>query len=182
MFRTICSFIRSTFSLQSRSTSHQYAPKKSLYRKAHKGKVPIPIGGSTKGTTLQLGDYGLRLKSDGQRLSAKQLQTCEAVIRRTIKVEKQARVFLRQTCNIPVCRKGNETRMGKGKGEFDHWACRVSTGKIVWEIGGASEEIAKEALRQAAHKLPGLYDFVRKGALPMILVHYIKIHWHLPSL
>ncbi|CCG80644.1 54S ribosomal protein L16,mitochondrial [Taphrina deformans PYCC 5710] len=164
MFRSTCALIRSTFSNQTRHTSHQYQPKKTVYRKAHKGKVPIPSGGSTKGTTIQIGDYGLRLKGEGKRLSAKQLQTCEAVIRRVIKVEKGARAFLRPACNIAVCRKGNETRMGKGKGEFDHWAVRVPVGRIVWEIGGASEELAREAFRQAGNKLPGLYEFVKKGA------------------
>ena len=149
-------------------SAHQYAPKKQVYRKAHKGKVPIPIGGSTKGTTVQIGEYGLRLKDEGKRLSAKQLQTCEAVIRRIIKVQKGARAYLRPSCNIPVCRKGNETRMGKGKGEFDHWAVRVPVGRIVWEIGGASEEIAREAFRQVGNKLPGLYEFVKKGSMPVI--------------
>lgn len=57
--------------------------------------------------------------------------------------------------------------MGKGKGEFDHWAVRVPIGRIVWEISGASEEIAREAFRQAGNKLPGLYEFVKKG---MVLV------------
>ena len=148
---------------QVRHASHQYAPRRVNHRKAHKGKVPIPIGGSTKGTTVQIGDYGLRLKTDGQRYTAKQLQTTEAVIRRVIKVEKGARAYLRPVCDVPVCRKGNETRMGKGKGEFEYWATRVCTGKIVWEIGGASEEIAREAFRQAGNKLPGVYEFVRKG-------------------
>lgn len=164
MFRSTCALIRSTVSSQARHTSHQYQPKKTVYRKAHKGKVPIPSGGSTKGTTIEIGDYGLRLKGMGIRFSAKQLQTCEAVIRRVIKVEKGARAFLRPACNIAVCRKGNETRMGKGKGEFDHWAARVPVGRIVWEIGGASEELAREAFRQAGNKLPGLYEFVKKGA------------------
>ena len=153
----------STATQQVRHASHQYAPRRVNHRKAHKGKVPIPIGGSTKGTTVQIGDYGLRLKTDGQRYTAKQLQTTEAVIRRVIKVEKGARAYLRPVCDIPVCRKGNETRMGKGKGEFEYWATRVCTGKIVWEIGGASEEIAREAFRQAGNKLPGVYEFVRRG-------------------
>lgn len=168
MFRSAATLIKSSISKQARHTSHQYQPKKTVYRKAHKGKVPIPSGGSTKGTTVQIGDFGLRLKDEGKRFSAKQLQTCEAVIRRVIKVQKSARAYLRPSCNVPVCRKGNETRMGKGKGEFDHWAVRVPIGRIVWEIGGASEEIAREAFRQAANKLPGIYEFVKKGAPPVM--------------
>lgn len=168
MFRTTCALIKSSFTNQARHTSHQYQPKKTVYRKAHKGKVPIPSGGSTKGTTIQIGEYGLRLKNEGKRFSAKQLQTCEAVIRRVIKVQKGARAYLRPACNIAVCKKGNETRMGKGKGEFDHWAVRVPIGRIVWEIGGASEEIAREAFRQAGNKLPGIYEFVKRGAPPVM--------------
>lgn len=63
--------------------------------------------------------------------------------------------------------------MGKGKGEFDHWAVRVPVGRIVWEIGGASEEIAREAFRQVANKLPGLYEFVKRGTAPV--VGHVKI-------
>ncbi|BFZ58227.1 39S ribosomal protein L16, mitochondrial [Savitreella phatthalungensis] len=158
-----------------RHASHQYAPRRVVHRKPHKGKVPIPIGGSTKGSTVSIGDFGLRLKDSGQRLSAKQLQGTEAVIRRIIKAEKGARAFLRPVCDLAVCRKGNETRMGKGKGDFDHWATRVSIGKIVWEIQGASEEIAKEAFRQAAMKLPGKYEFVRKGDPPVVGRHRVEL-------
>ena len=122
---------------------HQLAPKKVKYIKRHKGVIPIPIGGSTKGTTLAYGEWGLRIKGNGVRLTAKQLQTAEEVIKRKIKQVKGSKVYLRVFPDIPVCIKvtfipfvtlfgfaestggqGNETRMGKGKGTFEFWATR----------------------------------------------------------
>lgn len=71
--------------------------------KRHKGRVPIPIGGSTKGTTLAFGEWGIRIKGQGVRLTAKQLTTAEEVIKRKIKVIKGAKVYLRVFPDIPVC-------------------------------------------------------------------------------
>jgi ribosomal protein L16 len=116
------------------------APRRTKYRKAHKGvsaktrrralpaltllqRVPIPIGGSLKGTTLAEGAYGLRLLAPA-RLSAKQLTSAETALKRKLKIIKGAQVFMRVFPDIPVCVKGNETRMGKGKGTFEFWACR----------------------------------------------------------
>jgi|SRR6266850_477144 len=82
---------------------HQLAPRRVTFVKRHKGVIPIPTGGSVKGTTLAYGDWGLRIKGDGVRLTAKQLKTAEEVIRRKIKVVKGAKVFLRVFPDIPVC-------------------------------------------------------------------------------
>lgn len=101
----------------------QLAPRRTKYRKAHKGRVPVPIGGSVVGTTIQEGAYGIRLLAPA-RLSAKQLQSAEVALKRKLKVVKGAQVFMRVFPDIPVCVKGNETRMGKGKGSFEFWACR----------------------------------------------------------
>jgi ribosomal protein L16/L10AE len=120
---------------------HQLAPRKVTFVKRHKGVIPIPTGGSVKGSTLAYGDWGLRIKGDGVRFSAKQLTSAEEVIKRKIKVVKGAKVYLRVFPDIPVCikvcyflklsvaapltkLKGNETRMGKGKGTFEFWATR----------------------------------------------------------
>jgi ribosomal protein L16 len=83
----------------------------------------VPQGGSTKGTTLQLGTYGLRLL-EGTRLTAKQLSSAEVAVKRKIKPVKGAECWMRVFPDVPVCVKGNETRMGKGKGAFEYWACR----------------------------------------------------------
>lgn len=82
---------------------HQLAPRKVKYIKRHKGVIPIPIGGSVKGTTLAHGEWGLRIKGNGVRLTAKQLQTAEEVIKRKIKQVKGSKVYLRVFPDIPVC-------------------------------------------------------------------------------
>lgn len=104
-------------------TAAQLAPRRTKYRKSHKGRVPIPSGGSLKGTTLTMGEYGIRLLT-GARLSAKQLQSAQTALKRKLKAVKGSQVFMRVFPDIPVCVKGNETRMGKGKGSFEFWACR----------------------------------------------------------
>ncbi|KZT22784.1 ribosomal protein L16 [Neolentinus lepideus HHB14362 ss-1] len=149
---------------------HQLAPRKVEYIKRHKGVIPIPIGGSTKGTTLAYGEWGIRIKGPGVRFTAKQLTTAEEVIRRKIKVIKGAKVWLRLFPDIPVCVKGNETRMGKGKGSFEFWATRVPTGRVIFEIGGTPirEELARDALRQAADKLPTTMEFITKKSPPRL--------------
>jgi hypothetical protein len=81
----------------------QLAPRQVQHVKRHKGRVPIPIGGSTKGTTLAYGEWGIRIKGMGVRFSAKQLTTAEEVIKRKIKVVKGAKVYLRVFPDIPVC-------------------------------------------------------------------------------
>ncbi|WFD35744.1 39S ribosomal protein L16, mitochondrial [Malassezia cuniculi] len=131
-------------------------PRRTKYRKAHKGRVPFPIGGSVKGTTVTQGLYGIRTL-EPCRLSAVQLTAAETALKRKLKVVRGSQVYMRVFPDIPVCIKGNETRMGKGKGSFEFWACRVPVGKVLFEIGGhieVREEIAKEALRLAAAKLP----------------------------
>lgn len=98
-------------------------PRRTKYRKAQKGRVPFPTGGSTKGTTVTQGVYGLRTL-DPCRISATQLSAAETVLKRKLKVVRGSQVFMRVFPDIPVCVKGNETRMGKGKGSFEFWACR----------------------------------------------------------
>ncbi|KAF9420478.1 mitochondrial ribosomal large subunit component [Entomortierella beljakovae] len=138
-------------------------PKKMKYRKRHKGKIPIPIGGSTKGTFIEFGDYGLRLK-EGTRLTAKQIQAAHTTIRRKIKTVKGSQIWTRVFPDIPVTSKGGESRMGKGKGSVDYYATRVGINRIIFEIGGGGirREHAKEALRLASAKIPVAVEFVEK--------------------
>ncbi|GAK67082.1 ribosomal protein L16 [Moesziomyces antarcticus] len=146
------------------------APRRTKYRKAHKITIPFNTGGSTKGTTVQEGVYGIRLLAPA-RLSAKQLVAAETALKRKLKVVKGAQVFLRVFPDIPVCIKGNETRMGKGKGSFEYWACRANMGKVIFEIGGPVEirpEVAKEALRLASAKLPVPTEFVTTASAPRL--------------
>lgn len=150
--------------LQSVRYKHEYAPRFKQMRKAFKGKVSVRTGGSVKGNSLEFGEYGLRLKSQGLRFSAAQLQAADKVLKRELRPSRSD-LITRFTCNTPVCVKGNQTRMGKGKGAFDHWACRVPTGKVLFEIrGDIHERVAREALRKAADKLPGLFEIITKDS------------------
>ncbi|KAN0062853.1 39S ribosomal protein L16, mitochondrial [Thecaphora frezii] len=148
----------------------QLAPRRTKYRKAHKIRLPFNTGGSLKGTTVQEGVYGLRLLAPA-KLTAKQLVSAETALKRKLKVIKGAQVFLRVFPDIPVCVKGNETRMGKGKGAFEYWACSATMGKVIFEIGGPVEirqEVAKEALRLASAKLPVPTEFVTAASAPRL--------------
>ncbi|KAG8848759.1 mitochondrial ribosomal large subunit component [Tulasnella sp. 330] len=148
----------------------KFAPTYVRHPRVHKGRVPIPTGGSIKGTTLNHGEYGIRIRGDGMRITAKQLQAAETVMKRKLKVIKGVKIWMRVFPDMPVCVKGNETRMGKGKGSFEYWACWVPTGRVLFEIagepGGAElrPEMAREALRLAADKLPVTVDFIDKSA------------------
>lgn len=120
----------------------QLSPRKVKWTKRQKGIIPIPTGGSTRGTTLAFGEWGIRIRGNGARFTGKQLETVRELIKRKLKVIKGAKVFLRVFPDIPVCIKvcsrqvfcfmgilellfkGNETRMGKGKGTFEFWATR----------------------------------------------------------
>lgn len=146
---------------------HQYEPRVQIKRKAQKGRVPVRTGGSIKGSTLQFGKFGMRLKTDGVRLKAVQLKEADNAIMRELRPLK-GKLFRRLTTNIPVCVKGNETRMGKGKGGFEFWACRVPTGKVLFEIAGENvhESVARNAFRIAGDKLPGTYEFVSLDTVP----------------
>lgn len=156
-----------TRSLQQVRHKHHYEPRHAPRARKQKGRVPVRIGGSIKGSTLAFGAYGLRLKSEGIRLKAIQLEEADNSIMRALR-PLGGKLYRRLHANISVCIKGNETRMGKGKGGFDHWMCRVPTGKIIFEIGAENVPlpVAKEALRIAKDKLPGNYEFVTREALP----------------
>ncbi|KAK1481226.1 ribosomal protein L16p/L10e [Colletotrichum cuscutae] len=137
-------------------------------KKMMKGRPRVATGGSTKGTTVIWGDYGLRMKDHHRRISAKQLKNAEDTIKMRLRGQKY-RLYKRVCCNVGVYVSGNEMRMGKGKGSFDHWAARVAVNQIVFEIRGMLHEaVAKDAFRLAGNKLPGQWEFVHKGAAPVV--------------
>ncbi|WAQ89056.1 hypothetical protein PtA15_10A479 [Puccinia triticina] len=149
---------------QQQRTRADLAPKKFKYRKAFKGSPPVRTGGSTLATTLEHGQFGLRVL-EPCRLSAKTLQSCEMAIKRAIKPTKGAKSFLRIFPDLPVCVKGNETRMGKGKGPFEYWACRV-----LFEVGGGGiqQEMAYAALQHAKPRLPVKSEFINLASKPRL--------------
>ena len=112
-----------------------------------------------RGTTIVWGDYGLRMRDHDRRISAAQLRNGEDTIRRRLRGMRY-RLYMRINANIGVYTSGNESRMGKGKGSFDHWASRVAVSKIIFELkGDIHEQIVRDAFRLAGNKMPGkLYN------------------------
>lgn len=163
---------------------HEYAPRFREQQKKHKGRVPVRTGSSTKGNSLQFGKYGLRLKSEGVRLTAQQLKEADNAIMRYVRPLNNGKLWRRLCTNIAVCIKGNETRMGKGKGGFDHWMARVPTGKVIFEMDGDNlhERVAREAFRKASTKLPGIYEFVTQNSLVRVGLHDFKDPKHDPKI
>jgi large subunit ribosomal protein L16 len=122
-------------------------PKRTKFRKAHKGRIH---GNAKGGTSLTFGSYGLKaLEPD--RVNARQIEAARRAITRQMK--RQGRVWIRIFPDLPISSKPTEVRMGKGKGAPEYWAARVAPGRIMFEIDGVSEPIAREALRLGAMKL-----------------------------
>ncbi|CAF9927748.1 mitochondrial ribosomal large subunit component [Imshaugia aleurites] len=143
-------------------------PKRGHTQKNRKGRCRVPTGGSTRGTTVVWGDYGLRMRDHDRRISSQQLAVGAEAIKKRLRGERY-RLYTRVAANIGVYSSGNESRMGKGKGSFDYWAARVAVSQIVFEISGElHEQVVRDAMRLAGNKLPGLYEFVKKGDPPVM--------------
>ena len=131
-------------------------PKRTKYRKPHR----VSYDGHAKGNIeLNLGDYGLQAKT-GAWVSAKQIEAARIAMTRYMK--RGGKVFINIFPHHALTKKPLETRQGKGKGNVDEFVAVVKKGKIMFEISGVSEEIAREALRLASHKLPVKCKFVKK--------------------
>lgn len=127
-----------------------------------------------RGTTVVWGDYGIRMKDHDRRVSAKQLRIAERTIRERLRGQRY-QLYSRVSANIGVYTKGNEVRMGKGKGKFDYWAARIAVSRIVFELkGDIHEKIMRDAFRLAGNKLPGLWEFVKKGDPPVVGITKLK--------
>lgn len=124
------------------------SPKRTKYRKAFKGKIK---GNAKGGFTLNFGTFGLKAL-EPERVTARQIEATRRAITRYMK--RQGKVWIRVFPDVPVTAKPIEVRMGKGKGSVDRWVARVKPGRILFEIDGVSEEVAREALRLGAAKLP----------------------------
>jgi large subunit ribosomal protein L16 len=123
-------------------------PKRTKFRKAFKGRIH---GEAKGGTELNFGHFGLKA-TEPERISARQIEAARRAITRHMK--RQGRVWIRVFPDLPVTGKPAEVRMGKGKGAIDRWVCKVKPGRVMFEIDGVAEEIAREALRLGAMKLP----------------------------
>ena len=123
------------------------SPKRVKYRKSMKGRMR---GKAYRGSNLDFGDYGLQATECG-RITARQIEACRVAIAREAK--KVGKIFIRIFPDKPITKKPTETRMGKGKGSPEGWVAVVRPGKILYEMEGVPEAVAKEAFRLAGHKL-----------------------------
>lgn len=132
-------------------------PKKTKYRKAHKGRVH---GLAYRGSALNFGQYGLKAMRAG-RITARQIEAARRAMTRHIK--RGGRIWIRMFPNVPVSSKPAEVRQGKGKGNPEFWIARVKKGRILYEMEGVPEDLARQAMALAGSKLPIPTVFVDRG-------------------
>lgn len=133
-------------------------PKRTKFRKQFKGRIH---GASKGGTGLNFGSYGLKAV-EPERITARQIEAARRAITRYMR--RSGRVWIRIFPDLPVTSKPTEVRMGKGKGSVDYWAVRVAPGRVMFELDGIPEDVAREALRLGAAKLPIKTRFVQRIA------------------
>ena len=131
-------------------------PKRVKYRRVHRGRM---TGKATRGNVVSYGDFGLQA-TEPCWLTSNQIEAARVAMTRYIK--RGGQVWIKVFPDKPVTKKPAETRMGSGKGSPEYWVAVVKPGRVMFEIAGVSEEIAREALRLAMHKLPIKCKFVRK--------------------
>jgi large subunit ribosomal protein L16 len=129
-------------------------PKRTKYRKLQRGRMR---GKAYRGSTIAFGEYGLKTIECG-KISSKQIEAARVAINR--KVKRGGKLWIRIFPDHPVTKKPAETRMGKGKGNPEGWVAIVKPGRVIFELAGVTEEMAREALRLAAFKLPVLTRIV----------------------
>jgi len=133
-------------------------PKKTKFRKAHKGRIK---GQATSGASLAFGQFGLKA-IEPERVTARQIEAARRALTRHMK--RAGRVWIRVFPDVPVSKKPLEVRMGSGKGAIELWVTRVKPGRILFELDGVPVNIAREALELAAAKLPIKTRFVERIA------------------
>ena len=131
-------------------------PARTKYRKAHKGRIH---GKASRCEKLNFGEYGIKaLQPD--RIISNQIEAARVALTRYMK--RTGKVWTRIFSNIPVSKKPTEVRMGKGKGTTEFWVCRVKPGRILFEVDGVTESVAKVALYKASAKLPIKTKFIKR--------------------
>jgi large subunit ribosomal protein L16 len=132
------------------------SPKKTKYRKMHKGRIH---GNAKGGHSLNFGQFGLKAL-EPERVTARQIEAARRAISRHVK--RVGRLWIRIFPDLPVTAKPAEVRMGSGKGSVEYWAARVHPGRIMFELDGVTEEVARGAFERASAKLPIKTKFVRR--------------------
>ncbi|MFN7697573.1 MAG: 50S ribosomal protein L16 [Deltaproteobacteria bacterium] len=131
-------------------------PKRTKYRKSHTGNLK---GKATRGASVSFGDFGLQALESGH-ITSRQIEAARMAIQRHVK--RAGKLFIRVFPDLPYTKKPLETRMGTGKGGVEGWHAKVIPGRVLYEMEGISEEMAKEAFRLAGHKLPVATRFVSR--------------------
>jgi large subunit ribosomal protein L16 len=131
-------------------------PKRTKYRKTHKGRM---TGKAKGGTRVTFGDFGLQAQESGW-ITARQIEAARIAMTRAIK--RGGKVWINIFPDKPVTEKPAETRMGSGKGNPEYWVAVIKPGRVMFEMAGVSEELAREAMRLASHKLPVKTKFVTR--------------------
>lgn len=134
-------------------------PKRVKYRRQHR---PFVKGEATKGNVVTYGEYGLQALDPGW-ITNRQIEAARIAITRYVK--RGGKVWIKIFPDRPLTAKPAETRMGKGKGAPEHWVAPVKPGRVMFELAGVSEEVAKEAMRLAAHKLPVRCRFIKRDEM-----------------
>jgi large subunit ribosomal protein L16 len=134
-------------------------PKRTKFRKAHKGRIH---GNAKSGTQLAFGEYGLKAV-EPERLTARQIEAARKAFVRHMK--RAGRYWIRVFPDVPVSKKPAEVRMGSGKGAPEFWAARVKPGRILFEVDGVTETVARESMELAAAKLPIKCRFIARQAV-----------------
>ena len=129
-------------------------PKKTKYRKQMKGRLR---GEAARGTEIAFGQFGLKAETS-ERITSRQIEAARRAMTRYVK--RGGKIWIRIFPDTPITKKPAEVRMGSGKGSVDHYAAKVQTGRVMFEMDGVPEDVAKEAMRLAAHKLPVRTRFV----------------------
>ena len=132
-------------------------PKRVKYRKSQRGKLK---GRAVSGSQVVFGEFGLKALQRGM-ITARQIEAGRVAA--THFLAREGKVWVRMFPDKPMSAKPLETRMGKGKGEVDHWVCRVRPGQILYEVGGIAKDVAVEALNRTAHKMPMKVRFVERS-------------------
>ena len=134
-------------------------PKRTKFRKTHKGRNR---GLANSGNEVSFGTFGLKATSRGQ-LTARQIEAARRAMTRHVK--RQGKIWIRVFPDKPITEKPLEVRMGKGKGNVEYWVCPIQPGKVLYEIEGVSEELAREAFALAAAKLPLATSLVKRTVM-----------------
>ena len=132
-------------------------PRKVKHRKIHRGGAIRGV--ATKGTAVSFGSFGLKATTSGL-ISARQIEAARRAMTRYVK--RGGKIWIRIFPDKPMTKKGDETPMGKGKGSVDHFVAKIKQGRVLFEMDGITEEVAREAMRLAAHKLCVKTKFVVK--------------------